>query len=137
MYPGINSEEKKMIQKYPKESFRVFLIKFKAESLSTSWYPEGGIDDEQDASRHFLWAGFLLNELGVDKAKEFLDAHEKTVSQRPDSRAMDLANNRAGLLASEKLLKEGKFSEGSLIQELKIQMRKGNLSILKPTETKK
>ncbi|MBC7465970.1 MAG: hypothetical protein H7256_08250 [Bdellovibrio sp.] len=137
LYPGLNEEEKKIIAKYPKESFFGFLLKFKAESKSATLYPECGIDDEQDAARHFLWATLMRNELGMDMAKDILDAHEKTLGQTAASRAMDLANNRAGLLASDKLLKENKFSEENMVAELQDQIKNGNLSIIKPTQGKK
>lgn len=129
----IHSEEKKLIAKFPKELFVAFLLKFKAEGISSSLYPDGGIDDEQDAARHFIWAALLRKDLGMDLAKDILDAHEKSPGQKAASRAMDLANNRAGLLASDKIINENKYSDSEVIVQLQNQMKNGNLVIIKPT----
>ncbi|MFM8316473.1 MAG: DUF6973 domain-containing protein, partial [Deltaproteobacteria bacterium] len=96
-YPGLTAEERKLISQYPKEALKVFLAKQKAETLTAKRFKRDAEGDESDAFRHFVWAGLLAKELGSDRAKVFLDAHEAGQSEDSAERAMDLANNRAGL----------------------------------------
>ena len=87
--------------------------------------------DESDAFRHFVWAGLLTKELGPDTAKIFLDAHE--TGQKGDSadRAMDLANNRAGILAAERLRTGGSLDNEHIEKEALNALKEGSLIILK------
>jgi hypothetical protein len=45
---------------------------------------------------------------------------------------MDLANNRAGILAAEKLIKNKNFSTDNLIDAGMEELKKGTLSVLEP-----
>ncbi len=99
-YPGLTSKEKTLIDKYPKESIIVFVEKMRAEESSLRQFPTQKSNDEGDAFRHYIWAGLLTKELGIEMAQTFLDAHEENPLQPNDEKAMDLANNRGGILGA-------------------------------------
>ncbi len=131
-YPGLNKKERQLISEHPKEAVEVYNQKNKAESESQKTFGRDSSDDESDAFRHFLWAALLTKELGANLAKEFLDAHESEDSSENPSKAMDLANNRAGILAAEKLINSGKFSLDAVKQEALKGIKDGTLIVLKP-----
>ena len=99
-YPGLTSKEKALIDKYPKESVIVFVEKMRAEESSRRQFPTQKFNDEGDAFRHYIWAGLLTKELGAERAQTFLDAHEENTLQPNEEKAMDLANNRGGILVA-------------------------------------
>jgi hypothetical protein len=130
-YPGLNVKERELIAQHPKEAIQAFFQKEKAESASYKRFGRDTSDDESDAFRHFVWAGLLSKELGPDLAKEFLDAHEFGQTGEPGS-AMDLANNRAGLLTAEKLRREGKLNQDEVEKEAIKALKEKTLVVLKP-----
>ena len=131
-YPGLTFEERKLVQKYPDQALVVYQQKGIAEKETMSLFHRDKQDDESDAYRHFLWAGLLAKELGAERAKEFLDAHESDGDADDPHRAMDLANNRAGLVAAEKLRKEGALNLEGLQREAMDAFKKNTLIVLKP-----
>jgi len=131
-YPGLTSDERKLVEQYPREALIVFMQKQKAESATERVFGRDSQGDESDAFRHFVWAGYLAKELGPDSAKKFLDAHEATERSEDPDRAMDLANNRAGLIAAERLSREKKLTDVEVEKEAIDALRTGTLSVLKP-----
>ena len=131
-YPGLTPSELKLAEANPKDAVIVFIQKTYAEMSSNKNFPTQKINDEGDAFRHFMWAGLLTKELGEEKAKSFLDAHEDNRLQPPEEKAMDFANNRAGILAAIRLLKEGSCSQDRLERVALEEMREGHLSVLNP-----
>ena len=128
-YPGLTAKEKELISRHPKEAVLVFLQKQKAESMSYKYFGRDAEDDESDAFRHFVWAALLYKEIGSDLAKDFLDAHE--AGQTGSSKgAMDLANNRAGLLIAEKLVREKRLTQKEIEEEGIKALRDQTLSVL-------
>lgn len=97
-YPGLTSAERKLVDQNPKEAITVFIQKTRAESSSSRNFPVQGFNDESDAFRHYIWVGLLTREIGAERAQLYLDAHEENPLQAPAERAMDLANNRGGIL---------------------------------------
>jgi hypothetical protein len=57
-YPGLTPAEKQLTEKYPKEALTVFVQKTRAEWSSNLNFPNQDLNDESDAFRHFIWAGF-------------------------------------------------------------------------------
>lgn len=105
-YPMLTPEERALVKKYPKEAVQVYKSKEIAESATQRVFNRNDQLDESDAFRHFVWAATMRSELEAPLVKRFLDAHEsKAIDADPD-KAMDMANNRAGLLAAERLLQE-------------------------------
>jgi hypothetical protein len=131
-YPGLTPEERKLTSKYPAEALKAFLAKQKAESATTKRFKRDDESDESDAFRHFVWAGLLAKELGPEMAKKFLDAHESNQGIDNAEKAMDLANNRAGLLAAEKLQKNGDLTDEQIENEALAALKDGTLIVLKP-----
>lgn len=135
-YPGLTRSERDLIKKYPQQAITVFLQKERSESATKRRFGYDGENDESDAFRHFVWAALLSKELGPDRAKEFLDAHESAESISSAERGMDLANNRAGLYAADKLKRENKLTIAN-IEDAAIQaLKEGSLVILKSKKTK-
>ncbi len=131
-YPGLTSEEKRLVEKYPKDALIVFIQKERAEISTDRNFPQGALNDESDAFRHFVWAGLLTKELDSEKAKLFLDAHESNPHQPPAEKAMDLANNRDGILVAQRLEKSKNLNLKSLEIEALKELKEGRLTVLKP-----
>ncbi len=133
-YPGLTPEERRLVSKHPQETVAVFIQKQNAEFATKRVFGRDAQNDESDAFRHFVWAGLLTKELGPEMAKQFLDAHEGGGRFNDPNRAMDLANNRAGVLAAEKLRKEGNLTQDRLEKEAMIGIKNKSLVILAPRD---
>lgn len=131
-YPGLNPEEQRLVKEFPLEALSVFTQKGIAESRTEKVFGRDAQEDESDAFRHFVWAGLLSKEIGPDAAKKFLDAHEASRRSDDPNRAMDLANNRAGLLSGDRLRKEGKLTLEELEKDANASLRNKTLVVLKP-----
>lgn len=131
-YPGLTPDEKKLVEKYPKEALIVFIQKIRAEQSSERNFPDQGLSDESDAFRHYIWAGLLMKELGTKRAKEFLNAHEEDPGQPKNEKDMDTYNNERGLLTAEKLIKENKWSLDEFEKRGLDDLREKNLKVLRP-----
>lgn len=132
-YSDLNVRERELIRLHPKEAITVFVQAQKAESSTYTKFGRDVQDDESDAYRHYIWAGLLSKELGLELAKKFLDAHEFERENEPNS-AMDLANNGAGLLMSEQLQKTGRFSQEEMESHAMQALKEKSLVVLKPRE---
>ncbi len=131
-YPGLTKDERDLISKNPKEAFTVFKLKNQAETATDKYFPDGKFNDESDAFRHFVWACLLVKELGSERAQRYLDAHENNPTQPPDERAMDLANNRGGILAAQKLKSGNKFNQEEIEKAGLAALRNKSLVVLQP-----
>lgn len=131
-YPGLTQSERKLIEKYPKDALTVFVQKNRAESSSLFYFPNQELSDEGDAFRHFIWAGLLTKELGFEKAKEFLDAHENDPDQPISEQKMDIFNNSQGQEAALELVKQKNWSLEKLEQQGLEKMKRKQLEVLKP-----
>lgn len=122
-YPGLTKAEKELIVQNPKMSHTVFQLKGLAEDSTSRNFPDQNLNDESDAFRHFVWSGLLTKELGRQKAKEYLDAHESNPLQSTRERKMDTFNNERGQSAAENLIRENMWSlkalESKAIEELR------------------
>lgn len=132
LYPGLTAKEKSLIVENPKEAIIVFLQKNTSEDSVQRNFPEGLIDDESDAFRHFVWSGLLLKELGVERAKIYLDAHESGALETAEAKAMDLANNKTGTSVAAQLLKENRLDLPNLEKEALQYLRDHKLVVIKP-----
>lgn len=132
LYPGLTKAEKALAAKNPKKLLRSYFLTWKAESLCLQNYKSSQTNDESDACRHFCWAALLNKEYGSVDATDILNAHEQDPKQPENERAMDLANNRLGILSQEKLEKEGNLGDDKLLEEFERNLEKGNLVIVTP-----
>ncbi len=130
-YPALTKAERALIAKYPKKAYIAYKQKHLATSRTDFYFPRGLVNDESDAFRHFIWAGLLRKELGLSFAQMFLDAHENNIYQTETEKAMDLANNRAGLLESERLEKQKKLNLKNLEKVALKYLREQKLVVLK------
>ncbi len=131
-YPGLTPAEKKLIEKFPKDALRTFFQKTRAELSSIKNFPDQGLNDEADAFRHFIWSGLLTKDLGAERAREFLDAHEANRLQDASEKNMDLFNNQQGQQTARKLIDENKWSQRELESEGLKALREKKLQVLKP-----
>lgn len=131
-YPGLTPLERKLIEKYPGDALTAFIQKTRAEWSSGRNFPEQGLNDEGDAFRHFLWAGLLTKELGPDKAKEFLNAHEANPLQPDHERSMDQFNNEKGSSSAQSLISNKKWSIENLEKSGLDSLRSKDLKVLSP-----
>ena len=129
-YPGLNKAERNLVSQYPKETLFVFKAKVIAEWRSSQIFDRNDQNDESDAIRHYLWAANMQKNIGSDLAKKFLDAHES--NDKGASKSMDLANNRAGLLAAERLQRQDRFSEAEIEKEALKELKEGTLIVVNP-----
>lgn len=85
--------------KHPLDAFKIY--KFAQKSLRLTWdnfdSPHAFQDDKSDAFGHFVWSSMITNEIGSERAREFLEAHEDFPDNEPKSKAMDLFNNEKGI----------------------------------------
>jgi hypothetical protein len=90
------------------------------------------MNDESDAFRHFVWAGLLTKELGTERAKEFLDAHETNRLQGLAEKNMDVFNNQQGQQIAEQLISKNKWSLREIESEGLRALREKRLEVLNP-----
>lgn len=102
-----------------------------ADRLCLKIYPRSATNDESDACRHFTWAVLMADQMGVENAEKILEAHENNPQEPEEEKAMDLANNRKGLLTFNSLKKNKKISTDDVLSAFKNQLRNGQLIILK------
>ena len=77
-----------------------------------------------------MWAGLLRWDVGLEKARLFTEAHEMLTSNPSlDDTAMDLSNNRAGMLAAEELEKLGKKTQNNLEERALQELKEGRLIV--------
>ena len=131
-YPGLTPDERRLVSEHPKDAIKVFIQKTRAESSVDRNFSEQGRDDESDAFRHFIWAGLLTNDLGLERAKEFLDAHEANPLQLPEEEAMDHFNNDRGQNAAQALAKKQQWSLQNLEKLSLAELRSRKLKVIKP-----
>ena len=131
-YPGLTEAERKLVEQNPKEAIVVFVQKTRAEMSSSRIFPSQRFNDEGDAFRHFMWSGLVTKELGVERAKSYLDAHETDLAQPPAERSMDELNNEMGQMAARSLSAKGEWSIPDLEREGLKALKKKKLRVLNP-----
>jgi len=128
---GLTEDEVKFCKENKIDCLRAYKETWGAEKICLSIYPVGDVNDESDACRHYVWSILLSRTIGEEKAESILNAHENNPREPKDQQAMDLANNRLGLLDYQK--SKGKFSSDEEIKKSFIEQIKNNkLIILKP-----
>ena len=132
-YPGLTDQEKALVSKYPEDATKAFQQMIIAEKRTGIYFPKGLINDESDAFRHFTWACLLTKEVGVNQAQKFLDAHEANTRQTQEAKAMDLANNRAGLLEANRLLEQKQLDLKHIEQSALEHLKYKKLIVLEPS----
>ena len=137
LYPGLTKEERALSAKYPKKVLSAYKLSRKANDLCLTVFRASGTNDASDACRHFVWAALLYQKFGLDFSRKILDAHEQDRKQPSEEKAMDLANNRLGVIMAKQLLRENKLNETAILQSFLNNLKKGNLIVLKKNTRKK
>lgn len=132
LYPGLTDSERALVAQQPKEAMVVYQQKAKAESICSDLFETNNTNDESDACRHYIWSALLTSELGTDTAQKFLNAHEQETIQPENEKAMDLANNRAGVLLAEKLLNTKTFNIEKVKTSFMEALKNKTLIVLRP-----
>jgi hypothetical protein len=130
-YPGLTDEEKIFVVSHPKEALKAYQTVWVAENATEDIFPGSTSDDEGDAFRHFTWACLLYKAIGKELAEKLLDAHEENPRQSTAARAMDLANNRKGLLSAQRLEKDQRLDLAGIEKEAIKNLRDRGLVVLK------
>lgn len=131
LYPGLTLTERGFVVDSPREAMIAYSYSWRAESTCDTKYFASGRNDESDACRHFIWAALLTQRLGSQKAKKILDAHEDNPAEPTAERAMDMANNRAGILSCERLMESGGCNDKNELTEFQTELRAGKIIVLK------
>ena len=131
-YPGLTQVEKELIVNNPKQAYSVYRLRGRAEDATSRNFPNQDLNDESDAFRHFVWAGLLTKELGKQKAKEFLDAHEANPLQSDREKQMDTVNNERGQSAAETLVDSNKWNEKTLEAKAIEELHNKKLDVINP-----
>lgn len=106
--PRLTEGDRIVIAKMPYQAYKVFLAKEKINKLAGNIFKKTQRKDESDAFRHFVWSCWLAEEIGLEKAKIFLMAHEQDSTQSKAEKEMDLYNNEQGLLYFKEYKKKSK-----------------------------
>lgn len=128
---GISAEEALFILKYPLDGLKIY--QSGQTAIEKTWIhfksSKDFEDDKADAFRHFLWAGLVSHEIGSNKAKIFLDAHENFPKNKAESRSMDLYNNDQGIEYSKNY--GGNDFEGDIVKAGLDKIQSGDLRWIK------
>ncbi|MCB0368052.1 MAG: hypothetical protein KDD45_01105 [Bdellovibrionales bacterium] len=108
-----------------------YRLSWKAEKLCLTIYPQSSTNDESDACRHYTWSILMTKKIGLDSAESILNAHEDNPIEPENEKAMDLANNRLGLLFFSKF-KTKNLTDEEILNSFKKQLKENKLIILKP-----
>lgn len=132
-YPkGLTKSDKDLIAKYPKDALWVYLAKIDAENATARIFGTNGWNDEADAFRHFMWASLTTEKIGPDKARLFLENHERRPGQSEAERNMDSHNNEQGVSTAVQFQNEKKASQESFEKEALRLIKEGKLKIVSP-----
>ena len=145
MYASLTKAERALSVKYPKEAIQAYLLSHKAEKICYSLFNKNNTNDVSDACRHFMWSALLYEKFGHKFSSIVLDTHEADPKQPKRERAMDMSNNRLGLVTAEKILtkkkggrkKRKKLTKKVLIKAFRKHLKKGNVIVLEKSAVAK
>lgn len=130
---GLTDDEIKICDESPLKCIEAYKLSWDAENICLTKYYSSRTNDESDACRHFVWSILMAKNLGSDFSEKILNAHENNPHEPANERAMDLSNNRLGLLTFQKISEQKKLITNELIMsEFIDKIEKNSLVILKP-----
>jgi hypothetical protein len=77
-----------------------------------------------------MWSGLVTHKIGEERARLFLDAHEKDPNQPPAEAEMDSYNNAQGISEAKRLQKENSFSSENLEKAALKALKDGKLKVI-------
>lgn len=128
---GLTDDEINFCIKNQVTCIKAYKLSWSAEKLCLRIYPYSDMNDESDACRHYIWAILLCRDIGEKDAEIILNAHEKNPKEPQNQQAMDLANNRLGLLNYQKN-KNGFETDYDIKNSFLDQLKKNKFIIIKP-----
>ena len=126
----LTDDEVSLCKKEPILCANVYLFGHLAEKKCNEIYSVSDHNDESDACRHYMWSFYLLKNFGLQKAKEFLNAHENNPKQNQKEKDMDVANNEISLNNHKNNYK--KISPEQALENFKKDLKGKKIKILKP-----
>ncbi len=131
LYPGLTGAERALVLKYPKKMLQAYKLTWESGNLCTTIFIVSNTNDASDACRHFVWAALLYKRFGFDVSVQILNAHEQNSKQPTEEKAMDLANNRLGIIVAKQLLNSKRWSKKTILKSFQWNLKKNNIVILK------
>ncbi len=133
--PNITDEELDLIKNHPVDAAIVALNAYRARRETSKIFPNmKTVNTPADVFRHFLWSALNAKKIGSERALEFLRAHEsEQFKTKPREAAMDMWNNKQGVLAAERLGKDASID--NFTQEALKKIEDGTL-ITNPNDTR-
>lgn len=128
-YYGLTNDEVKFCTENKTTCLKAYKLSWDTEKICLSVYPQSLTNDESDACRHYVWSNLLSRDIGLKDAETILNAHENNPKEPADEKAMDLANNRLGLIDFQK---NKKITDIEIINSFKQNLKNKSLVILKP-----
>jgi len=130
IYPGLTPAERALASQEPVKTVGAYHTSWEAEEICNTLYSINITNDESDACRHFVWAALLTDKYGPEFANRILSAHEQDPKQAESEKAMDLANNRQGILAAESLKKNNQNNPEKVLESFKENLKLRNLIVI-------
>lgn len=134
---GITEEEIHFCESNKLACVKAYQQSWEVENICKELFFKSQTNDESDACRHFTWSILLARDHGIDFAEKLLNAHENNPKEPAIERAMDLSNNRLGLIAFQRADKNKKWSNEEIIQLFNSNLKENKFVILKPTKKPK
>jgi hypothetical protein len=133
-YPsGLTKSDKDLIGKHPNDALWVFFSKTSAERATARLFGTNGWNDEGDAFRHFMWASLTTLKIGPDKARLFLENHERRPGQSKAEAEMDSHNNEQGVVTATQLQKTKTTSSQETLERQGLKLLEdGKLKVITP-----
>lgn len=130
---GLTEEEISVCEANKISCIQAYKLSWESEKICLKQFANSKTNDESDACRHFIWSILLAKNLGFEFAEKILTAHENNPKEPPDERAMDLSNNRFGLITFEKN-KNLDWNTEQLLDFFNKSLKDNKLVVLKPSK---
>lgn len=128
---GLTDDEIRFCEENKVACLKAYKSSWEAEKICLEIYPLSDVNDESDACRHYVWSILMARDIDEKNAETVLNAHENNSKEPKNQRAMDLANNRLGLLNFSKNRKG--FSTADEIKKSFLEeLSKNKFIIIKP-----
>lgn len=94
----LTESEKQLILKYPIDALKMHEAMSEAFKKTDQLFKgESKHNTSADAFRHFVWSGLSANNVGSERALDFLKAHEDYAGNPTEEKNMDMHNNLKGI----------------------------------------
>jgi hypothetical protein len=133
---GLTEDEIALCEKNKISCIKAYKLSWDSEKICLKQFTSSRTNDESDACRHFVWSILLAKDLGFNFAEKILNAHENNPKGPEDERAMDLSNNRYGLITFEKN-KDIIWTDDKILTFFNVSLKENKLIVLKSSKKNK